>query len=272
MSVRSITISLFLLLSLWTAVYGYQRGRPWWYDEDTNVYTPPDANEKTEYAFARLQYPSYGRVADRIWNMRGNWTIDYPKADRQFVQGVRRLTRIHTRSVEQVVDLVSDEEPSRIYDWPWVYVVEPGHWELTQPQADRLRDYLLRGGFLMTDDFHGTFEWEVFMESMRRVFPDRPVVDIDSKDAIFHVLYELDERFQVPGVVTFGTGRTYEYDGVEGKWRGIYDDKGRIMVAICHNMDLGDAWEWADHPNYPEKYASMAYKIGINYIIYAMTH
>ena len=105
MSVRSITISLFLLLSLWSVVYGFQRSRPWWYDDDRDVVTPADAEEKTEYAFARLQYPSYGRSPDRIWKMRGNWTIDYPKADRQFVQGVRRLTRIQTRSVEQVVDL-----------------------------------------------------------------------------------------------------------------------------------------------------------------------
>ena len=86
MSVRAITISLSLLLSLWSGLFAYQRGRPWWYDEDRDPVTPPDANERTEYAFARLQYPSYGRVADRWWNMRGNWTIDYPKADRQFVQ------------------------------------------------------------------------------------------------------------------------------------------------------------------------------------------
>ena len=110
------------------------------------------------------------------------------------------------------------------------------------------------------------------MESLSKVFPDRPVVDIENSDAIFHVLYDLDERTQVPGVATFGTGRNYEYDGVEPKWRGVYDDKGRIMIAICHNMDLGDAWEWADNPNYPEKYASLAYRIGINYIIYSMTH
>jgi hypothetical protein len=269
MSVRKITVLISLLLCLWTAVYAYQRGgqRPWWYDEAESP-VPPDANEKTEYTFARLVYPSYGRVADRLWNLRGNWTIDYPTADRHFVQGVRRLTRIHTRSMEQVISMEGDE----IYNWPWLYVVEPGHWELTDAQAQKLRDYLLRGGFLMTDDFHGTFEWDIFMQSMRKVFPERAVVDIENKDAIFHVLYDLDERFQVPGVATFGTGRTYEYDGVEAKWRGIYDDKGRIMVAICHNMDLGDAWEWADNPNYPEKYASMAYKIGINYIIYAMTH
>jgi hypothetical protein len=110
------------------------------------------------------------------------------------------------------------------------------------------------------------------MKSMVKVFPDRPVVDIENDDPIFHVLYNLDERFQVPGIATFGTGVTYEYDGVEPKWRAIYDDKGRIMVAICHNMDLGDAWEHADWPEYPERYSSLAYRTGINYIIYAMTH
>ena len=95
--------------------------------------TPTDGRRQDRIRFRPPQYPSYGRSSDRIWNMRGNWTIDYPKADRQFVQGVRRLTRIHTRSVEQVVNLEDDE----IYNWPWIYVVEPGHWELTDAQAQK---------------------------------------------------------------------------------------------------------------------------------------
>jgi hypothetical protein len=271
MRLRRVLTLFILILGLWSALYAQRRfggQRPWWYDQDDYVPTPADAGEKTEYAFARLKYPNYGRPPDMYWAMRGNWTVDYPKADRTFVAGVRRLSRIHVRSVEQVVDLDSNE----IYNWPWIYAVESGHWQLTDAECAKLRDYLLRGGFLMTDDFHGTFEWEIMMQSMRKVFPDRPVVDIENKDPIFHVLYDLDDRFQVPGVATFGTGRTYEYDGVEAKWRGIYDDNGRLMVAICHNMDLGDAWEWADNPNYPERYASLAYRIGINYIIYAMTH
>jgi hypothetical protein len=256
------------LCSLALAQRGFRRGFGGFYEDDY-VPTPPDAGEKTEYAFARLRYPSWrGPGMGGMWAYRGNWTIDYPKADRHFVSGVRRLSRIHTRSVEQIVDLESDE----VYNWPWMYAVETGHWDLTDAQAKKLRDYLLRGGFLMTDDFHGTMEWQIFMASMSRVFPDRQVVDLDNKDPIFHVLYDLDERFQVPGVATFGTGRTWEYDGVEPHWRGIYDDKGRVMVAICHNMDLGDAWEHADNPNYPEKYTSLAYRIGINYIIYSMTH
>lgn len=266
MRVRIVFCAAVLALVLCSLLLG-QRRRGWY--EDDYVPMPPDAGEKTEFAFARLMYPSWrGPGMGGMWAYRGNWAIDYPKADRHFVQGLRRLTRVHTRSVEERVHLDDDN----IYNWPWVYVVEPGHWDLTDAQAKKLRDYLLRGGFLMTDDFHGTMEWQIFMASLSRVFPDRSVVDIENSDAIFHVLYDLSDRFQIPGVATFGTGRTYEYDGVEPRWRGIYDDKGRVMVAICHNMDLGDAWEHADHPNYPEKYSSLAYRIAINYIIYAMSH
>jgi hypothetical protein len=226
---------------------------------------PEDGDQPAEYTFARLRYPStYGRFGRGYYS----WGIDSPKADRQFVQGVRRLTRIDTRSVEEVVNIDSDE----VYNWPWIYAVEAGHWTLSDAECAKLRDYLLRGGFLMTDDFHGTQEWSVFMASMGRVFPDRPVVDIPNSDPIFHVLYDLDQRFQVPGIQYWYTGRIYEKDGVEPHWRGIYDDRGRLMVGICHNQDNGDAWEWADHPRYPEKYASQAYRLGINFIVYAMTH
>ena len=230
---------------------------------------PPDYNEKTEFYWARLQYPEFR--AGGFGGRRGfgrSWTTDYPKNDRQFLQGLRRLSRVHARSMEQVVDLDSD----RIFDYPFVYAVEVGHWELSDAQAKKLREYLDRGGLLMVDDFHGTYEWEVFMASLSRVFPDRPVVDIDNKDAIFHVLYDLEERVQIPGWAALGRGVTYEQDGLAPRWRAVYDQKGRIQVAICHNMDLGDAWEWADDPNYPEHYASLAYRIGINYIVYSMTH
>jgi hypothetical protein len=183
--------------------------------------------------------------------------------------GVRRLTRLHTRSSEQIVDLDIDDE---IYNWPWIYAVEVGHWGLTDAQCRKVREYLLRGRFLMTDDFHGTEEWAVFMESMGRIFPDRPIVEIENKDAIFHVLYDLDERIHVMGTVTLGSGVTYERDGVVPHWRAIYDDRGRIMVAMCFKQDNGDAWEWADHPQYPERAASQAYRMGLNYIIYSMSH
>jgi hypothetical protein len=252
------------LVLLATMLYAQRGFRPRYFDEEDNPSpTPADAGEKTEFQFGRLRYPSYGGR----WG-RGSWATDYPKADRQFLQGLRRLTRVHTRSVEEVVDIDSDE----IYKYPWLYAVEVGQWGLSEAQAAKLRDYLMRGGFLMVDDFHGTEEWEVFMMSMHKVFPGRSVTDLENGDAAFHVLYDLDERFQVPGIQYLRRGRTYERDGVDPRWRGIYDDKGRLMVAICHNMDLGDAWEWADHPRYPEPFASLAYRVAINYIIYSITH
>ena len=124
----------------------------------------------------------------------------------------------------------------------------------------------------MVDDFHGTYEWEVFSASMSRIFPDRPIVEIDGKDPIFHVLYDLEERVQVPGLQYLYSGKIYEKDGKIPHWRGIYDDKGRVMAAMTFNQDNGDAWEHADNPKYEEKYTSQAYRIGINYIIYSMTH
>jgi hypothetical protein len=135
-----------------------------------------------------------------------------------------------------------------------------------------MREFLDRGGFFMCDDFHGTEEWDVFIHSMQRVFPDRPIVELDNTDQIFHVIYDLDDRYQVPGWTPVRRGMTYEYDGYNAKWRGIYDDHGRVMVAICHNMDLGDSWEHADNPQYPQKYSALGIRIGINYVTYSMTH
>lgn len=254
------------------AVYAFQgRGggrRSWSVFRDSNepLVLPSDANDKNEFNFARLRYTNVR--ASGMWAARGSWSVDYPKADRQFLMGVRRLSRINTHSIETVVDLHSDE----IFNYPFVYVVEPGHWNLSDKEAAKLREFVERGGFLMTDDFHGTYSWSNFMASLSRAFPGATVVEIPSDDPIFHVVYDLDERFQVPGIVNYPFQQTHEYDGFEPRWRALRDAKGRIVVAICHNMDLGDAWEWADHPEYPERYASLAYRVGINYIIYSMTH
>ena len=165
-----------------------------------------------EWTFARLMYPPWrgrGRYGADWQNGRSNWTIDYPTADRHVAVMVRRLTSIDTRSVEQPVNLDDDDD---VFDWPWLYAVEVGHWDLTDAQAVKLREYLTRGGFLMVDDFHGSLEWEVFLESMRRVFPDRPIVEIPNDDQIFHMFWDLDDRVQVPGpsssTATASTNRT----------------------------------------------------------------
>ena len=236
---------------------------------------PTDANVNSEWTFARLMFP--GGALDG-YCMRGAfcgdwrqgsslWTQDFPRADRHFAQAVRRLSRVNARSVEQCVNL---DEGDDVYNWPWLYAVQVGEWGLTDAQAAKLRDYLERGGFFMADDLHGTAEWSVFQETMQRVFPNRPIVDIPDSDAIFHTAYDLDDRYQVVGNEHLRDG--HKKDGFVAHWRGIYDDKGRVMVAISFNSDLGDSWEWADDPNYPEKFSALGIRLGINYILYAMTH
>jgi hypothetical protein len=239
---------------------------------------PPDYQEKTEWAFARLMFPPgplngyRGRDAD--WHHGISlWTQDFPRADRHFTLAVRRLTRVSVRSVEQVVNL--DEGDA--YDWPWLYAVQVGEWGLSDQQGQALREYCLRGGFFMADDFHGVDEWNEFESRIKRAFPDHPIEDIPEDDQIYHTVYDITGKIQVAGWSHLGmgykAGRYGNDNGGKGAhWRGIRDDKGRIMVAISYNSDIGDAWEWADDPRYPAPMADQSIRIGVNYIIYSMTH
>jgi hypothetical protein len=265
-----------LVLGLTLGAFGFQRIANW------GELSSAQGNQRAEFSWSRLSYTTamggggyggfgggYGGGYGRGWGQ--TWSRDYPKADRQFLIALNRLTRINGRSTEQVVSPDSDD----IFNYPFVYAVMVQTWTFNDEEAKRMREYLLKGGFLMVDDFHGTQDWENFMTGMRQIFPDAnkyPVEDLSDKDEIFHVLYDMDDRFQVPGEQYVNTGRTYEKDGYVAKWRGIRDEHGRLVVAICHNMHLGDAWEWADDPAYPEQFASMAFRVGLNYVMYSMTH
>jgi hypothetical protein len=135
---------------------------------------------------------------------------------------------------------------------------------------------LLAGGFLVIDDFWGSWAWEQFANQMQRVFPDRAIVEIPLDHPVFNAFYNIDRIIQVPNVRQGwgapGGGPTHEYDGFVPHVRGIFDDDGRLMVLINWNTDLGDAWEWADDSAYPLKFSTYAFEIGINFVIYAMTH
>ena len=126
---------------------------------------------------------------------------------------------------------------------------------------------LERGGFLVVDDFHSEGEWQSVRDAMADLLPGRAIVDIPEDDPLHHILFDLDKRTQIPG-------ERHLYRGMEGPphWRGIYDDKGRLMVALNHNSDMGDAWEHADDAHYPAPMTATAYRFGVNYVIYAMTH
>jgi hypothetical protein len=279
---RKAMIAAFAILLAVGSALAWQK--PWrQYPGQNNGELPGDYQEKTEWQFARLMYPPFQGMIDGrasrgggYGGYRGNWqsgnsswTTDYDAADRHVSQALRRLTRVHVRSVEQPVNLDDGDD---VFNYPWLYAVEVGHWQLTDDQVKQMREFFDRGGFFMCDDFHGTQEWAVFIATMQRVFPDRPIVDLPNDESIFHVIYDLSDRYQVPGAQYLRSGRTYEKDGVDPHWRGIYDLKGRLMVAICNDMDLGDAWEWANEPRYDEKFSALAFRIVANYVVYSMTH
>jgi hypothetical protein len=224
---------------------------------------------RAEFHFLRVEYTDL--FTSRRGFGRGWWMQDWPAAEIHFAQGVRRLTRIDVGEGRHV--RLTDE---RLFDYPWIYATQVGFWDLSAAEIGRLREYLDRGGFLVVDDFFGEQDWEVFRASMARVFPGRPIVDIPPDDPLLHVLYNIEERTQIPGLrhLRIGPGgATYvEPQAVPPHWRAIHDEQGRIVVAINFNMDVGDAWEHADMPEYPEAMTSLAYRFGINYIIYSMTH
>jgi hypothetical protein len=241
--------------------------------EYNDMPVPPDWNRKAEWTFARLMFAGgpldgyRGRFDGDYHLGRSLWTQDYPKADRLFSKAVTRLTRIDVRSVEQVIDIEAGDD---VYNWPWLYAVQTGEWGLTERQAKILRDYLDRGGFFMADDCHGTAEYGEFVKRIGYAFPNDPILDIPDSDPIFHTVYDLDERYQVAGAEHLDTG--YKKDGRVPYWRAIRDERGRILVAAVINSDIGDSWEFADIPRYPERYSALGIRLGVNYVIYAMTH
>jgi hypothetical protein len=243
---------------------------------------PPDYAAKTEFVLGRLMYPSSGRGRGGNWGGGGgggstawleggtNWTVDYPKGDRFFAQAIRRLTRIDIRSVEQPVNPLDGDD---IFNWPYLHVGMPSTWNLTAEYAAKVRDYLDRGGFLVCDSFFGTQEWEGFKAGMDLILPGREVEDVAADDPMFHLLYDLKDRHQVANYRSLRRdGSGYRADGKDPFWRGIRDSHGRIVVAIAFNSDLGDSWQLADEPLYPEKYSALGLRIGVNFVIYSMTH
>jgi hypothetical protein len=220
--------------------------------------------DRHEFTFARAAY-SGG------WGGRGfgSWSVDYPKADRQFLIGVKRLTRIDAYAGEFAVRLDDPE----LLRYPFLYAVEVGGMALTEEEVVGLRRYLESGGFLFVDDFWGSREWAIFESEIRRVLPGRPIEDLPLEHPLFHTVYDLDALLQVPNIRNGAMGGPYyERDGYEPFCRGIQDEDGRLVVVANWNSDLGDAWEWAENPYYPLDRSTFAYQLGINAIVYAMTH
>lgn len=226
----------------------------------------PESPE-AEFHMARMVYSSGS--AGRAW--RPWWAIDYPDAEYHFTRGLRRLTGLEVADDSRHIRLTDEE----LFDYPWLFAQQVGRWYLDDHEIARLREYVLRGGFIVFDDFHGEYEWAIFHDVMRRAFPEWPITLLPETHPLMNVMYDLDQNTQIPG-------RRHLYRAASGEieamlhgppeWHGIYDDKQRLVVAINFNMDMGDAWEHADDPVYPVPMTSLAYRFAVNYVIYAMTH
>ena len=252
-------LGLTLLLSLLTGIALAQ----WGWQREGQLSTDPASY--AEFAFTRIIFDSGHQALPGPGNTA--WR-DWPESDMHFIRGVRRLTAVNIEDGSRAIRLTDEQ----LFDRPWIYALEVGTWRLSDEEAGSLREYLLRGGFLVVDDFHGSYQWSGFVRSMRKVFPDRPIVNVTESDAIMELHFNIDQSKPIPGIMALRYGVTWEHDGYTPTWRGIYDDDGRLMVIINFNVDLGDAWEMADQPWYPEEYTASAYRFGVNYVLYAMTH
>jgi len=247
-----------------------RNGTPSW---ELNKELPKDI-----FTFVRIIYTSHGgRYGGGGWGGR-RWAIDFPDADINLAYRLQEMTSLKVDPNGRTLEITDPE----LLNYPFCYIVEPGYLHFSDEEVVTLRKYLLNGGFLMVDDFWGEAEWENFHDEIKRVFPDREAQDIPMDHPIFHCVFDLGKdknKLQVPnvnlGIQSEFTGITWEReDAHDVHIRGIYDDKGRLMVVACHNTDNGDGWEREGESAYyfREFSEKKSYPLGINIIFYAMTH
>ena len=228
---------------------------------------PGQRTEKVEFQLARVIYRTVGGGGSRGF-INPWWAIDYPGAEAHFLPALARLTRIETSKDSRHLWL-SDPE---LFNFPFLLLQQPGRgrWTPDEKEARQLHEYLARGGFLLVDDFQGEYDFDAVQRAMHSVMPEREIVEIPAGDSLGRLVYNLQDRVQIPGRRHVYGGRV-SMNG-EPHWRGIYNDRGRLFAGFNFNMDMGDGWEHADDPEYPAEMTGQAYRLGVNYVVYAMTH
>ncbi len=242
--------------------------------QNADAQAPPGPTLDTKtpglrWRFVRLRYSAHNTDAFRARYWSDPWAVDGPAAEQNLSRRLKTVT-----SIEVDDPIVLTLEDPEIWNNPWVYIVEPGSLRLTETEVPIFREFLLRGGTAVLDDFHGPLEWENVVNEFKRVFPDREIVELEPEHPIYHCFYQLDAYPQVPGLGSFMQGRTWEKQGFTAHLRGIEDDRGRAMVLINWNTDIGDGVEWSNVEEYPGYvvYTAQAYRMMINEIVYSLTH
>lgn len=224
------------------------------------VVEPASGQGDHGFRFVRIQFESN---APGIRPRGGApWSHDHPRAELHFYEALERTTRIYVEGPPLVLTL-KDE---RIFEYPVLYLCEPGYWEMDDDEVENLRAYLRRGGFILFDDFRGGREWRQLYAQLKRVFPEREPVELPPDHRIWNIYYEVDP-IAAPSLVG---GRGFSFTSLEDRYYALFDDRGRMMALICYNQDVGDGWEWPERN--VEEASTTAFQMGINFVMYALTH
>jgi hypothetical protein len=262
-------VSFVVIVSLAISASAQRRGR-----FGFSMSPPPNPKYDGAFRFCRIMFDN-ARNGDG-----GGWGVDYPRAD---INLSFRLSELTTTSVSRGDDREFNHAVIRLTDpelfhCPFIMLTEPGGAYFDEDEAKQLREYLLRGGFLWADDFWGEYAWEHWVNELRKVLPSGyPIVDLAMDHPIFHVLYDVPELPQIPSIGHYfaSGGGTSERgaDSAVAHARGIADANGNLMVLMTHNTDFGDAFEReGDNREYFERFAGPGYAVGINVLVYSMTH
>ncbi len=248
-------------------------------NEDLSIY----GNEITDFQWIRGQYTNHSGGARGGYGMRrrgGWWDTDYPDSDENFLRGVQRYTNIDTNPRNH--DYIELTDP-RLFENIFLYM----NWKrvpigssysgpnFAPDEIEALREFMFRGGFVMVDDFWGQPHLDDMFMEMGKIFPEREIIKLNNSHEIFHVFFDIDEVAQVPGrMVTWDFGGFMKLDdpSYPPEVYAVLDDDGRVMMVANYNTDLGDGWEHTFYKGYPTKSTNDAYKIGINFLIYAFSH
>ena len=270
----SLGLLLFVVVGFGWAQSGRWRGdRGNWQDRgrgDVPLWEVDPRFPKDLFTFVRIKYDSFG------YGHGGGWDTDFRSSDLNFSLRLQQLTSLKVNPEPVVLELTDPQ----LFDYPFIYIIEPGRLTFHEPEVIALRRYCLNGGFLMVDDFWGDEEYQNFYAEIKRVFPDREPIELPLAHEIFHCVYDLKEKPQLPSIhgALQGSNQTWEprygSDTSVPYYKAIYDDQERMMVVICHNTDLGDGWEReGENQWYFEEFSvKKAYPMGINIVTYAMTH
>jgi hypothetical protein len=215
----------------------------------------------TNYKFTlgRIRY-STGNLSSFFSGGQGPpWSHDFPRGERHLMKILAEITKIDVNPDGHIVSFEDDE----VFKYPIAYLCEVGFLDLSEKEARNMSQYLMRGGFLIVDDFRGERELENFKQQLKIVFPDRSLEEIPRTHEIFKCFYDITNVFPAPPPI---------YRGAIPQYLGMSDDHGRLMMVVDYNNDLSEYWEWSDNPYVPIEHTNEAYKYGVNYVIYALTH